>query len=368
MTRRIWISAGEPSGDLHAAALVRELRRTEPDVVVDGMGGPQLVAAGARIVVPSDAHSARGLVETVRHLPAHVLAFHRSRAALQRGGYDLAIFVDYPGFHLRVAAVARAAGVPVLYYVAPQLWAWGAGRAERLRRRIGHLAVILPFEEAFFRRLHIRATFVGHPLLDRPRPTRFAARQRLGLDPDTPVVALLPGSRAQDVARHWPLFRDTAVRLTRGVPDLEVLVAGCGTQEYGGGSAWTICRDQPAMVLAAADAAICKSGTATLEATLADTPLVIAYRHHPVTHAVAQRAVRVPWVGLVNLVAGAEVVPELLQRAATPARLAAALLPLLDPTGAPARRQRAGFRRVRGALGKPGAARRVADLARDLVA
>jgi lipid-A-disaccharide synthase len=289
------------------------------------------------------------------------------RAAFRAKRYDLVILVDYPGYHLRAAAAAAAAGIPVLYYIAPQMWAWGAGRVRRLAS-VRRLAVILPFEEAFFRERNVPATFVGHPLKDRPAPpSRADARRALGLDPARPTLGLFPGSRAQEVARHWNVFRGAAARVAAARPDVQVVAAGAPGAAYPDPGRIRVHVGDPLAVFAAADAGICKSGTTTLEAAMADLPMVITYRLHPVSSFIAFRVLRVPWVGLVNLVAGYAVCPELLQRRATPERLADAVVPLLDSGDPATRRQREGLALVRERLGAPGAADRVAGIAAELL-
>src|SRR2546427_11101176 len=268
-----------------------------------------------------------------------------------------------PGSHLRASAAAHAAGVPVLYYIAPQLWAWAPGRVRRLAA-VSRLAVILPFEETFFREHGVPATFVGHPLRDRPPPpARAEARRALGLDPERPVLGLFPGSRAQEVRRLWPAFRGAAERVLAERPVVQVVVAGTSRARYPHPGAIRIHWGDPRPVFAAADAGLCKSGTTTVEAALADVPMAIAYRLNPVSFAIAIRVLRVPHVGLVNLIAGQEVAPEFLQGAVTPQALAETVLPLLDPAGAAARRQRQGLALVRDRAGPPGGARRVGGVA-----
>ena len=341
--------------------------RRRRDVEIDAFGGPALEAAGATVLDRMEQYSVVGFVEALWKLPAHVRLLGRVRAAFRAGRYDLAILVDYPGYHLRAAAAIAAAGVPVLYYIAPQMWAWAPGRVRRLTW-VRRLAVILPFEEAFFREHGVPATFVGHPLCDRaPPPTRAEARQVLGLDPARPVLGLFPGSRGQEVKRLWPVFRDAAQAVVARCPNVQVVVAGTPHGAYPAAGPFRVHEGNPLAVFAAADAGLCKSGTTTLEATLADLPMVIAYRVHFVSYVIATRLLRVPYVGLVNLIAGREVAPELLQGAATAPALAAAVLPLLDPTSEAARRQRAGLAQVRERLGPPGAADRVASIALELL-
>jgi len=365
--RRIYISAGEPSGDAHAAAVVTALRRRLPTAAFEAFGGPSLEAAGATVLDRMERMSVVGFVEALWKLPAHVRLLGRARDAFRARRYDLVVLVDYPGYHLRAAAAAHAAGIPVLYYIAPQMWAWGAARVRRLAA-VRRLAVILPFEEPFFRDHGVPTTFVGHPLKDRPPPpARAEARRGLGLDPARPVLGLFPGSRPQEVRRLWPAFRDAAGRVLAERPDVQVVVAATPRGRYPRPGAIRMHWGDPLPVFAAADAGLCKSGTTTLEAALADVPMAIAYLLNAVSFAIAIRVLRVPHVGLVNLIAGREVAPEFLQGAVTPDALAEAVLPLLDPASTAARHQRDGLALVRDRLGPPGAADRVAALAAELL-
>ncbi len=370
MTRapRIYISAGEPSGDAHAAPVARALRRRLPGATIEGLGGPLMADAGVTLLDRMEALSVVGFVEAIEKLPAHYRLLGRVRRALRAGRYDLVVLVDYPGYHLRLAGAAAAAGVPVLYYIAPQLWAWGAGRMPRLAA-VRRLAVILPFEEDFFRAHGVPATFVGHPLLDRPAPpSREAARVALGLDPRRPTLGLFPGSRPLEVRRLWAAFRDAALLVRAARPEVQLIVAGAAGAVYPDPGAARVHTGDPELVFAASDAAICKSGTTTLEAAVADAPMVIAYRLNRLSWIIARRLARVSWAGLVNLVAGRAVAPEFLQDAVRPDALARAVLPLLDGSSPEARRQREGLAAVRQRLGGRGAAERVAGLAVELLA
>jgi lipid-A-disaccharide synthase len=270
---------------------------------------------------------------------------------------------------MRLAAAATAAGVPVLYYITPQVWAWGTARAARLARTVTKAAVILPFEEPLLRSHGVDATFVGHPLLDAATtlPDRERARAALGLAPDDRVLALFPGSRPQEIARHLDDFVDSARELQQRIPALRVVVSAAPTVHIDPARCpFPLVRSASFAVLRAADAALCKSGTTTLEAAVADCPLVVAYRTNPLTYAAARRVLKVRHIGLVNVVAGREVAPEFVQGALEPRAVAAALLPLLDSTSAERVRMLGDLRDVRSALGTPGASRRVATLAVEL--
>ena len=365
----VFVSAGEPSGDAHAAALVTALREAEPDITVEGVGGPKLAAAGATLLARIENLTVIGFVEVLKKVPAHWRVLKAIERRLARGDVKLVILTDYPGFHLRVAALAHRMGVPVLYYIAPQLWAWHESRVKQMARDVAHLAVILPFEERFFTERGVTTTFVGHPLLDRPSPgPRADVKARLGLDPARPVLGLFPGSRVQEAARLWPAFSGAARIIRQRRPDVQCLVAAAVGADYPGAEGVLIVKDRPGECFAAADAALSKSGTTTLEAALAGAPQVVAYRMHGLSYLLARSLVRVPFIGMVNLVAERLVAPEFIQNGVTPEHLAAALLPLLVE-GSPERSaQLEGIAEVRRRLGGPGAARRAAQIARSLVA
>lgn len=365
---RILLSAGEPSGDLHGAKVVRALLQRFPAATIDAVGGPLMAEAGASLLCSIEVLSAMGLVEVAGHLPTHVRLYRRLKRMLAAGAYDLVIPIDYPGFNLWISRAANAAGVPVLYYIAPQLWAWRPGRAKRFAAVVDRMAVILPFEEGFFNQVGLRATFVGHPLLDGdPWPTPSEARALLGVSDGERVLALFPGSREGEIARHWPVFRDAALRLLKQGRCHRVVVGAMEWGAYPNPGPVEILRGRPIHLLAAADAAVAKSGTTTLQAAVTETPMVVAYRTNAVNAFLARRLITVEWLSLVNLIAGRPVVPELLQEALTEDRLVAELDPLLTADSPVRREQLEGLQLVRDRLGRPGAAERVVDLAQEVV-
>ena len=325
--------------------------------------------AGVTLIEDVERMAVMGFVEVIRHVPRHWLLLRDLRRRLDRNETGLVTLIDYPGFNMRVAERARDRGVPVLYYITPQVWAWGAGRLAKLSRLITRAAVILPFEEPLLRQHGIDATFVGHPLLDRARsmPDRKAARTALELPDDARVLALFPGSRAQEIARHLDDFVAVGRELQRRIPGLHVVVSVApGIVLDSAACPFPTVRGASFDVLRAADAAFCKSGTSTLEAAVAGCPLAIGYRTNRVTFAIASRVVKVPWIGLVNVVAGRLVAPEFVQDQLIPVRVADTLEALLQESAA-RRQMLTDLADVRSRLGAPGAADRVAEMALGMV-
>jgi lipid-A-disaccharide synthase len=367
----IFISAGEESGDLHGAALARALGERFPGARLIGLGGGRMEAAGVELLAGLRELAVMGFVEVIRHLPFFIDLKKKVFAALERERVDLVIPIDYPGFNLRLARHARGRGIPVLYYIAPQVWAWHKSRVRDLARDADEVAVVLPFEEAFLRAAGVNAKFVGHPLLDRAAPglSREAWAAANGLDPARPILGLFPGSRAQEVRRHLELFSAAAGLVVARDPRVQPAVAmprGIDRAVYEG-ARWPLVESTGGMLLQFATAALVKSGTTTLEAGIAATPMVVVYRMAPLSYALARRVVKVPHIALANLIAERRVAPEFVQDAATPEALADALLPLLD-AGSPQREAMVrGLSLIRGKLGGAGASARVAEIAGGLL-
>jgi len=372
---RVLLVAGEASGDLHGADLVAALRRRRPDVVVQGIGGRRLRAAGMETLVDAAAVAAMGLVEARERLGAIVGAYRRMRRLLVRTPPDLLVLIDFPEFNLALAGVARRHGVPVLYYISPQVWAWRRRRVHKIARRVDRLAVVFPFEVPLYAGTGARVDFVGHPLLDRVRATRAPAetRARHGLDPGRRLVTLLPGSRVRELRLNLPPMAEAARRLVaRG--DCQCALALADTLSKADVLASMAGADLPARVVegdtyelvAASDVVLVASGTATLETALLERPMVIVYRMSPVTFALARRLVSVPFIGMPNLIAGRRLVPELIQDEATGARIAAEAARFLDEPALHAA-TREGLARMRPLLGGGGAADRVAAIAAEML-
>lgn len=361
--------AGEASGDAHGARVAREIGRRWPGAEILGLGGEAMARAGVRILAGVEDLSVVGIVEVVKRLPLLGRLERRLRAILEEGALDLVLPIDYPGFNMRIAAHAARTGIPVLYYIGPQVWAWRGGRARRLAGIADRIALILPFEPELYRAHGGRAEFVGHPLLEEAGDADpVALADDLGLDRSRPILALFPGSRQEELERHATPFTAAAIELRRRIPDLQVVVSKVSFLPDSAYAPFPFPATPDAAGLRAlATAALVKSGTSTLEAALAGIPFAVAYVTHPLTHLLARGLVRVPHIALANLVAGRRVVPEFIQGEVAAEALADALEPLLDPSSPARRTVLRGLAEVRSALGAPGAAGRVADLVEEIV-
>ena len=337
---KILISAGEASGDLYASQLVEALRPRLNGVEFFGCAGPRLRAAGVRPVVEAERLAVVGIVEVVSHIPRIYKEFRRLVAAVRAEGPALAILTDAPDFHLRLAKRIYRAGVPVIYLVAPQAWAWRRGRVRLMKRVLTHLLCIFPFEEPFFRGHGVPATYIGHPLAGRvaPRLAREDFFKKHRLAPDRPLIAVLPGSRRGEAARHLPSLVEAVRQLNTWKAMNFVLAASSTTgreffQERLPGSEVKLVEGETWDALAWADLALVASGTATVEAALLGTPLVTFYRVHPASWLLGRWLVRSPHLSMVNLLAERRIVPELIQGDCTGPRIAAEARALLENPG-----------------------------------
>jgi len=364
---RLLLSCAEASGDLYAGALTRELRAREPALRIEGLGGPQFEAAGGRLVDDYREIAVTGLTEAIPKFPRILRALGRLARAARAERPDALVVIDAPDFNFRLAPRIRRLGVPVVYYVSPQIWAWRKGRLKTIRRIADRVLVIFPFEEALYRDAGVPVEFVGHPLVDLAKAT--ATRERflagLGLAPAAPTVAILPGSRPNEVSRILPDLLAAATRILGAAPSAQFVIARAphlddalfrGALDAG----YTIVGGDADTVLASSDVALTASGTATIQTALHDTPMVIVYRVSPLTYQLGRRLVSVASIGMVNLIAGEPIVPELIQDRFTPDAVAREALSMLTDRVRVAR-IREGLARVRARLGGPGASGRAAD-------
>ena len=370
------IVAGEASGDMYGARVVEEAHRLDSSVRFFGIGGTAMRRAGVETLVDSKDMAVVGLFEIISHLGVIARAFKLLKAGILHDTPDLLILIDYPGFNLRLAAVAKKAGVKVLYYITPQVWAWHSSRAKKIARLVDHAAVILPFEAPFFEREGLPVTFVGHPLLEMavPSMSKTAAQQEFGLDSKRRTIGLFPGSRIKEINLLLPDMIKSAKLLKERFSDLQFLLPLASSVDRelvdekiaGTGVAITVVAGKNYDVMQCCDAIIAASGTVTMEIALFGVPMVIVYRTSPFTFAIGSRLVKVDHVGICNIVAGERIVPELLQNDAEPLKIADELSRMLvDSQYAEGIRRK--LHRVRSLLGDSGASERVARLAMEIM-
>lgn len=365
----LMVIAGEASGDLHGGAILAALKARRPDVRIVGVGGRHMTPFLDRKLADAHELGVVGFVEVLRHLPNLLALKHRLLEEAQAEGVQLLLTLDYPGFNLNLAASLRrrCPNLRLHHYVCPQVWAWKAGRIPKLGHLLDTLYCLFDFEPELFRGLPVEARFLGNPLVDlvAPEVDRTTFFQEARLDPERPLVALLPGSRQGEVARLMPPLMGLVQRWAIDRPEVQWVIPRAPSLPRAALTPHlkdlpvTVVADRSYAARAHADAALVCSGTATLETALLGTPFAILYRLNPLTLALARRVVKVPHFGLANVVAGRRLVPELLQGEVAPERLAQELLRLLDPCENA--RLRSELHTVRDRLGAPGAAERVAD-------
>ena len=379
----VLISAGDASGDLHAAAFVEALRRRRPGTTFAGLGGDALARAGVELLVHQREIAIGGLVEVLSSVRRVLSAWAILGRALTRRRPGLVVLVDSPDFNLPLAKRARRAGVPVLYYVSPQVWAWRRRRIRMLARRVDRLAAIFPFEPALYAGSGLRVDFVGHPLVDTlgdlsRRLDAKTAREELGLPRDAPLVLLMPGSRRNELAHHLAPMLESARLLARRRPDVrfalavapslarDEVAARVGAAALPPGLAPSLVSGHAHEAILASDVVLAKPGTTTVEVALLGRPLVVLGKANALTAALARRLVDLPSLVMPNLIAGAPVVPEFLQEDARPERIALALEALLDGPARALALERLAV--VRARLGGGGAAERTAAIAEEMLA
>lgn len=374
--RRALIVTGEASGDLHGSNLIKASLQLDPELSFFGVGGPRMEAAGFEILIPGEKISVMGLVEVIGHFPVIYRAFNRLKTVLHGPDRpDLLILIDFPDFNLRLARQAKLVGIPVLYYVSPQVWAWRRGRVKKIARVVDRLAAILPFEPEFYRGQDIEVEYVGNPLLDEVHfdQDRDSFRASLGIGTDVPVVGLFPGSRKNEIRYNFATLIETARLVLKAKPETVFILPVAPTldesliREALSGVALPVHLVSSNIydVARACDAVLTVSGTVTLQIALAGVPMAILYRMAPLTYAIGKRLVNVAHIGLVNIVAGKDVVREFIQEQASPENLSAEMLRMIDDA-----RYRdkmlLDLQDVQQKMGEPGCSGRVARMASEM--
>ena len=371
------IVAGEASGDLHGANLAREILALDPQVALYGMGGESMASAGVDILQDIANLAVMGLVEVLGRLGDVRQAMRRLTEQFAKRPPDLLILIDYPGFNLILARKAKQFGIPVLYYISPKVWAWREGRVKQIKQYVDRMAVILPFEKEYFRQHGISVDYVGNPLLDSVQ-TKYTKREFCelhGINPASTLVGLMPGSRRTEISRLLPLFLQVAGKLSGAIKNIVFLLPLAPTltvedMEKGGlhesNVDLRIIRENHYDLMAACDAAMAASGTLTLELAILNIPMVVSYKVSPISYFLGRWFIKVRFVSLVNLIAGKEVVRELLQNMATPENIYQEMWRLLK-NGEVQRNMRQQLAEVAGQLGRPGASNRTARLALEMI-
>jgi lipid-A-disaccharide synthase len=375
-TKDVMIVAGEASADLHGSNLVRAIKRLDPTIRFYGVGGKQMEETGVEILIPASDMAVVGLTEVFSKLPRIAKAHRTLKNLLKNNPPDLLIPIDYPGFNIHLAGQAKRYKVPVLYYISPQVWAWRTGRVKKIAKRVDRMAVILPFEEHFYRERGVDVDYVGHPLLDSipQHLDKDEMTRKMGLENAYPVLGLLPGSRNEEIGNHLPVMIKAVEILSSQYPRLRGLLPVAPTiptelvQSFLKESSTEISISQGSIyhTLTACDLALVASGTATVETAILGVPMILVYRASAISFWVGKRMIKVPFLGLVNLVAGEQVIPELIQDDLTPDRLAHEALEILE--GGQKREnmiEKLGM--VKDRLGSGGASERTARIAIEML-
>jgi len=366
----VMIIAGEASGDLHGARVVSAMRNRDNTLFFCGIGGQALKASGVRVLVDASELSVVGITEAFSKLPNLLKGMAVAKKTLKRLLPDLLILIDFPDFNLNVAACAKKLGIPVLYYISPQIWAWRPGRVKKIGKLVDHVAVILPFEEDFYKKHQIPVTFVGHPLLDMDLDYGTEIFQKP--ENNISVIGLFPGSRDREIARHLPIMLDAGQSLRKRMKNVKFIISVAPdvkretveeiVNKHNGIADLEIVSGPVRKIFERSSVVVAASGTVTLESAISGTPMVIIYKVSPISYWFGRALIQVKHIGLVNLITGKKIVPELLQDQASPARIADTVFNMLsDAPGL--EKLRLELLQVKDALGGPGASERVADIA-----
>ena len=329
--KKLMISAGEASGELYGAMLCREVKKIWPDIEISGIGGPRMKEEGVSLIAPIS--HLMGIVEVVKHLGELIGTYNKAKSALISNRPDLLVLIDYPDFNIALAKKAKQAGIPVLYYVSPQVWAWRKGRRHKIAALVDKVAVLFPFEVDCYKETGLPCEFVGHPITERMNIDRTKAELKtgLGLDPERNVVTLLPGSRPSEIERHQIIIRELSKKIHKELPDMQIVVPMVkGTKLDVTLPDYTVTvYNRTLEAVACSEASAVTSGTATLETALLGIPMVVFYKPSPFTFHLVKALASIKHVALANLLAGKEIVPEFLHNEATPDNIFGSLKKIL---------------------------------------
>jgi lipid-A-disaccharide synthase len=359
---KYFIVAGEPSGDLHGGKLIQAIQNINPNTSFMGHGGNAMKAAGMQILEHTDDLAMMGFVEVIKHLPRMMKIMGRTIDTISRMKPDRIILIDYPGFNLRLAKRIHSLKIPITYFILPQVWAWKEKRVETMKTVLDQSLSIFPFEEDWFDSHGLATTYVGHPFAELEHLDEASKEfyQRHNLSIEYPVLVLLPGSRQQEIDRHWPVFLNAVESIKKIIPDLQVMVGKASNVTINSIPDYFRIETNARKAMIAGTAALVSSGTATLECAVEDTPMIVCYKLSSISWIMAKYLTHIKYASMVNLIANKKIVPELLQDDMTSTNIVEAVLPLLDSKNIKRKKMLAGFDIVRKNLGLPGVYNRAA--------